>query len=139
MYYHIISDLSTDKVKPLLSKKCHTTQILVQNSILQCKIGSFMINYQTLTVDNCPNCISVSYKNIWIVHRLKNPNLLSNDAFSAGPATIFKICKNIYHEFYETRRKLGHCAIFKSFLYRKSFQRFKVKASVIYILELVFE
>lgn len=80
-----------------------------------------MINYQTLTVDNCPNCISVSYKNIWIVHRIKNSNLLPNDAFWAGPATIFKICKNTFHEFYVTGSKLGHCATFKSFWYRKNF------------------
>ena len=80
-----------------------------------------MINYQTLTVDNCPNCISVSYKNIWIVHRIKNSNLLPNDAFWAGPVTIFKICKNTYHEFYVTGSKLGHCATFKSFWYGKNF------------------
>ena len=74
MSHDIIIYPFTDKVKPLLSIKCHTTQIFTENSILQYEIGSFMIHYQTLTVDNCPNCISVSYKNIWIVHPIKNLN-----------------------------------------------------------------
>ena len=46
----------------------HKLDIVVQNWPFFDKLSDI------LTVDKCPNCISVSYKNIWIVHPIKNSN-----------------------------------------------------------------